>query len=65
METWILIAALLYKHPVQPPATAAAIQVEFASAEACTNAMSKLKAEWGISTGVSVYAICVPSGFKK
>lgn len=65
METWILIAALLYKHPIQPPATAAAVQVEFANAEACNNAMSKLKAEWGSSTGVNVYAICVASGFKK
>ena len=65
METWILIAALLYKTPLAPPAATTSVEVEFATSEACNNAMSKLKAEWGSPTGVNVYAICVPSGFKK
>lgn len=65
METWLLIVALLYKHPAMPSATSAATQAEFATAEACNNALAKVKAEWGSPTGVNVYAICVPSGFKK
>jgi hypothetical protein len=65
METWILIVALLYKHPALPNATSAAVQAEFATAQACNDAMAKVKAEWGSATGVNVYAVCVPSGFKK
>ncbi len=65
METWLLIVALLYKHPTLAPATAAAVQAEFATAEACNDAMAKVKAEWGSPTGVNVYAVCVRSGFKK
>lgn len=65
METWLLIVALLYKHPTMPASTSSAVQVEFATAEACNNAMSKVKSEWGSPTGVNVYAVCVPSGFKK
>ena len=65
METFILIAALLYKHPTMPEATTTAVQVEFATAEACNNALQKVKAEWGSPTGVNVYAVCVPSGFKR
>ena len=65
METWILIAALLYKHPVMATSSATSVSVEFASAEACTTALEKLKAEWGSPTGVSVYAVCVPSGHKR
>jgi hypothetical protein len=65
METWLLIVALLYKHPVQPQATSAAVQAEFATAEACNDAMVKVKAEWGSPTGVNVYAVCVRSGFRK
>lgn len=65
MESWILIVALLYKHPALPQATAAAVQAEFASAEACNNALQKVRAEWGSPTGVSVHPVCVPSGFKR
>ena len=65
MGTWILIAALLYKHPTMPASSATSVQAEFASAEACNNALSKVKAEWGSPTGVNVYAVCVPSGFKR
>lgn len=65
METWLLIVALLYKHPAMPNATSAAVQSEFATADACNEAMSKVKSEWGSATGVSVYAVCVRSGFKK
>ena len=65
MGTWILIAALLYKHPALPASSATSVQAEFASAEACNNALSKVKAEWGSATGVNVYAVCVPSGFKR
>ena len=31
METWLLIIALLYKHPAMPNATSAAVQAEFAT----------------------------------
>ena len=65
METWLLIVALLYKHPAMPSATSAAVQVEFATAEACNEAMAKVKSEWGSPTGVNVYAVCVRSGFTK
>ncbi len=65
METWLLIVALLYKHPAMPSATSTSVQAEFATADACNNAMSKVKSEWGSPTGVNVYAVCVPSGFKK
>lgn len=65
METWILIVALLYKHPALPQATAAATQAEFASAEACNNALQKVKTEWGSPTGVGVHAVCVATGFKR
>ena len=65
METYLLLVALLYKHPAMPEATTAATHAEFATVEACNNAMQKVKAEWGSSTGVSVYAVCVPTGFKK
>lgn len=43
METWLLIVALLYKHPMLAPAMAAAVHAEFASAEACNEAMAKVK----------------------
>jgi hypothetical protein len=65
METWVLLVALLYKHPALASATSAVTHTEFASAEACTNALQKVKAEWGSPTGVNVYAVCVPTGFKK
>lgn len=65
MEPWLLIVALLYKHPAMPTATSTAVQAEFATAEACNEAMSKVKTEWGSATGVYVYAVCVRSGFKK
>lgn len=65
METWILIVALLYKHPALPASSATSVQAEFATAEACNNALSKVKSEWGSATGVNVYAVCVPSGFKR
>ena len=65
METWVLLVALLYKHPALPSATSAVTHTEFAGAEACTNALQKVKAEWGSPTGVNVYAVCVPTGFKK
>ena len=65
METWVLLVALLYKHPAMPNATSAASQAEFATAEACSNALQKVKSEWGSATGVNVYAVCVPTGFRK
>ncbi len=65
METWLLIVALMYKHPAMPSATSSAVQAEFATMEACNNAMAKVKSEWGSPTGVNVLAVCVPSGFKK
>lgn len=48
-----------------PSATSAATQAEFATSEACNSALQKVKAEWGSPTGVNIYAVCTPTGFKK
>lgn len=66
METWILMVALLFQSTLRPQAGVAATQAEFANHEACEFALQKVKNEWGKELGVGgVYAICVPSGFKR
>lgn len=61
----VMPCAVLSLSTALASATSAVTHTEFASAEACTNALQKVKAEWGSPTGVNVYAVCVPTGFKK
>lgn len=60
------MVSLLFQSALRPQTALTATQAEFANREACEFALQKVKTEWGKDLGVGgVYAVCVPSGFKR